>query len=241
MSGETAAGAVDDAQRMTRKTFVLFFCTGLFMVSLVLAALTAIKVHVVHLGPLSVLVPAGTLAFCLTYLATDVISEVWGRGYALSVVVTGLVMRFVTGLLLLYAMHIEDVAGFMTLADSWTPERQAEFLSVFGAGNRTNFAGIVAFGISALADVTIFHYMRQRDAGKNRLWLRNNVSTMVSQVLNSGVFITVAFAGTLPWSAIGSLVLGQVIVKILVAAFDTPLVYLLRNIAEGRRLTDMRG
>jgi uncharacterized integral membrane protein (TIGR00697 family) len=228
-------------ERVTRKAFVLFFCTGLFMVSLVMAALTAIKVQVVHLGPLDVLVPAGTLAFCLTYLATDVISEVWGRGYALCVVLTGVAMRFVMAVLILYAMHLEDIAGFVSAAPSWTAERQAEFVSVFSSGIRTNFAGLVAFLVSALADVLIFHHLRQRDMGRNRLWLRNNLSTMVSQILNSTIFITVAFGGIESWAAIGSLILGQVVVKLFVAAVDTPLVYLLRNIAEGRSLTDMRG
>ncbi|MEA1943554.1 MAG: queuosine precursor transporter [Pseudomonadota bacterium] len=147
---------------------MLFFCTGLFMVSLVLAALTAIKVHVLQLGPLSVLVPAGTLAFSMTYLATDVISEVWGRGYALSVVLTGVIMRFVMLALLLYALYLEDVAGFVTAAPSWTPEREAEFVSVFVSGLRANLAGIVAFGVSALADVLIFHHLRRRDQGRNR-------------------------------------------------------------------------
>lgn len=240
MSDVGTSGAMD-AERVTRKAFVLFFCTGLFMVSLVIAALTAIKVHVVDLGPVSVLVPAGTLAFCLTYLATDVISEVWGRGYALCVVLAGLAMRFVMVLLIVYAMHVEDAVGFISAADSWTPQRQSEFVSVFSSGMRTNFAGMIAFGISALADVLIFHRMRVRDEGRNRLWLRNNVSTMVSQILNSTIFISVAFGGIETWAAIGSLILGQVVVKLLVAAFDTPLVYLLRNIAEGRRLMDMRG
>ena len=230
-----------DPSRVTRKSLVLFFCIGLFMVSLVLAALTAIKVHVFHFGPVSVLVPAGTLAFCLTYLATDVISEVWGRGYALGVVFVGVVMRIVMLLLILYAIHLEDIAGFVSAAPSWTPERQAEFASVFTSGIRTNLAGLAAFAASALADVLIFHQLRRRDEGRNRLWLRNNVSTMVSQILNSTIFITVAFGGLESWTAIGSLIAGQVIVKVLVAAFDTPLVYLLRNIAEGRRLPDLTG
>ncbi|MEA1943555.1 MAG: VUT family protein [Pseudomonadota bacterium] len=64
---------------------------------------------------------------------------------------------------------------------------------------------------------------------------------MISQILNSTIFISVAFGGTEPLAVIGSLIAGQVIVKILVAAVDTPLVYLLRNIAEGRRLTDLSG
>lgn len=239
--GNAHAHSGMNPERVTRKAFVLFFCSGLFMVSLVMAALTAIKVQVVHLGPLDVLVPAGTLAFCLTYLATDVISEVWGRGYALCVVLTGVAMRFVMAVLILYAMHLEDIAGFVSAAPSWTAERQAEFVSVFSSGIRTNFAGLVAFLVSALADVLIFHHLRQRDMGRNRLWLRNNLSTMVSQVLNSTIFITVAFGGIESWAAIGSLILGQVVVKLFVAAVDTPLVYLLRNIAEGRSLTDMRG
>ena len=150
-------------------------------------------------------------------------------------------MRFVVALLILYAMYFEDVAGFVSAAPSWTAERQSEFVSVFSSGIRTNFAGIVAFFVSALADVLIFHHLRQRDIGRNRLWLRNNLSTMVSQILNSAIFITVAFGGIESLAAIGSLILGQVVVKLLVAAFDTPLVYLLRNVAEGRSLTDMRG
>ena len=87
----------------------------------------------------------------------------------------------------------------------------------------------------------IFHHLRIKDQGKNRLWLRNNVSTIVSQILNSTIFISVAFAGIFSWAEIGSLILGQVLFKITVAVLDTPAVYLLRNVAEGRKLTDMRG
>ena len=144
-------------------------------------------------------------------------------------------------LLLLYAMHAEDVFPFITAAGNWTEVQQTAFVDVFSSGNRINLAGMVAFGLSALADVLIFHHLRQKDAGKNRLWLRNNISTMASQTFNSMIFVTVAFAGNQGWSVIGSLILGQIIVKLLVAAFDTPLVYLLRNIAEGRKLTDLTG
>lgn len=61
---------------VNRRDFVLFLCIGLFMVSLVLAAITAVKIQSFAFGPLIVLVPAGSIAFGLTYLATDVISEV---------------------------------------------------------------------------------------------------------------------------------------------------------------------
>lgn len=226
---------------VNRKDFVLFFCIGLFMVSLVLAAITAIKIQSFHFGPLVVLVPAGSIAFGLTYLATDVISEVWGRSFALMTVYAGLVMRFVMFILIGYALGGEDVFPFIGIADSWTPERDAAFESVLGASMRINLAGVVAFGLSALSDVFIFHHLKHREAGKNRLWLRNNISTTVSQVLNSIVFVTVAFGGTMPWAAVGSIVLGQVLVKVSVAFLDTPIVYLLRNIATDRKLFDFSG
>lgn len=226
---------------VNRKDFVLFFCIGLFMVSLVLAAITAVKIQSFHFGPLVVLVPAGSIAFGLTYLATDVISEVWGRSYALMTVYAGLVMRFVMFVLIGYALAGEDVFPFIGIADSWTPDRDAAFESVLGASTRINFAGVIAFGLSALTDVFIFHHLKRREEGKNRLWLRNNISTTVSQIFNSIVFVTVAFGGTMPWSAVASIVLGQVLVKVSVAFLDTPAVYLLRNIATDRKLFDFRG
>lgn len=226
---------------LTLKTITLFFCIGLFMVSLVIAAITAVKIQEFHFFGLSVLVPAGTVAFGLTYLATDAISEIWGRSYALCVVLVGLVMRVVMLVLILYALNAEDVFSFITVAESWTPERQDAFSSVMSSSNRLNIAGMVAFGLSASADVLIYHFFQKRDVGKNRLWFRNNISTMVSQVLNSIIFISVGFLGSVPLAAIGSLILGQMIVKILVAAFDTPAIYLIRNYAQGRRLLDLRG
>lgn len=226
---------------VNRRDFVLFLCIGLFMVSLVLAAITAIKIQSFAFGPLIVLVPAGSIAFGLTYLATDVISEVWGRSYALMTVYAGLVMRFVMFALIGYALAGEDVFPFIGIAESWTPERDAAFESVLGASMRINLAGVIAFALSALSDVFIFHHLKTREEGKNRLWLRNNISTMVSQIFNSVVFVSVAFGGTMPWTAVGSIVLGQILVKISVAVLDTPAVYMLRNIATGRKLFDFRG
>lgn len=229
------------AERINRRDFVLIFCVGLFMVSLVTAAVTAIKINTVSIFGWELLVPAGSLAFAITYLATDVISEVWGRATALMVVFAGLAMRFVILVLFLVALYAENVVGFLGVADSWTPERQQAFEGVLGSSLRINIAGVIAFGISALVDVFMFHFLHVRQEGKNLLWLRNNISTMVSQVFNSVFFIVAAFGWSMPWTAIGSLIIGQIVVKLLVAAFDTPLVYLLRNIATGRKLLDFRG
>ncbi|MBR9825978.1 MAG: queuosine precursor transporter [Alphaproteobacteria bacterium] len=227
--------------RINRRDFVLFFTVGLFMVSLVVAAVTAVKIQSIDIFGFVLLVPAGSLAFGLTYLATDVISEVWGRASALMVLLAGLALRFVMLLLFLYAMYGEYVFGFIGVAESWSPERQDAFLSILGSSNRINIAGMIAFAISALTDIYIFDRLRRLQAGKNRLWLRNNISTMVSQILNSTVFVIAAFGWTMGWGAIGSLILGQIVIKLAVAAIDTPLIYFLRNLALGRKLFDFRG
>ncbi len=227
--------------RINRRDFVLFFCVGLFMVSLVVAAVTAVKIQTVSVLGFVFLVPAGSLAFGLTYLATDVVSEVWGRPSALMMLFAGLALRFVMLILFLYGMYAEDVFPFIGVAESWTAERQEDFVGIIGTSNRINIAGIIAFGVSALTDIFIFDKLRRQDLGKNRLWLRNNISTMLSQILNSIVFIVAAFGFTVGWAAIGSLILGQIVVKLLAAALDTPLIYILRNIALNRKLFDFSG
>lgn len=220
---------------------MLIACISLFMISLVSAALLSVKIQSVQILGLSLLIPAGTLAFCLTYAATDVISEVWGRGYALTVVLVGVAMRGVVFLLLLFALSGEQFLPFMEAAPFWTESQQEAYAFVFATGQRINFAGVIAFGISSVIDVLIFHWLRKRQEGRNLLWLRNNLSTIASQTLNSIVFITAAFWGAVPLAALGSLIAGQIVVKIAVAWLDTPLVYLARNIATGRKLLDWRG
>ena len=221
--------------------FVFIFCVGLFIACLVSAAVLAVKPIAFNLFGFGLLVPIGTFAFALTYTATDVISEVWGRKLATAVILTGLIIRLIVFGLFAMGLTVESWTPWIGPADYWTPENEAAFEFVLAGSNRINFAGMVAFGLSAMTDVYVYHYFRQRDAGKNRLWWRNNVSTIVAQVVNSTLFITVAFGGLVSWAALASLILGQVMFKILTAVVDTPLVYILRNRATGRKLFDFTG
>lgn len=178
--------------------------------SLVLAAVMASKI--ISLG--SLVVPAGVLAYCFTFLITDVISEIWGKDRAHTVVMGGfisLVLVFVlTGLSILWPP-----------APFW-PHQQA-YETILGSSARIMIASLVAYLFSQYHDVWAFHFWR-RVTNARFLWLRNNASTIVSQLLDSVVFITIAFYGSMP---LLPLILGQWVVKVAIAVLDTPVVYLL--------------
>lgn len=220
---------------------VFIFSVSLFIACLIAGAILAVKPIDVTVFGASVLVPVGTFAFALTFAATDVVSEVWGRRSALTLIVVGLIIRGIVLLLFVMALKVDDAMPFVHQASIWTNENDFAFEFVISGANRANIAGMAAFGVSAVTDVLIYHYLRERDAGKNRLWIRNNVSTIVAQIVNSAVFILVAFGGSVAIASLLSLIVGQVLFKAATALLDTPLVYILRNIATRRKLFDFSG
>jgi len=177
---------------------------------LVLAAVLASKIIAVG----GLVVPAGVLAYSLTFLITDVISEIWGKERAQTVVVGG----FIT---LVLVFVLTGISIIWPPASFW-PHQQA-YETILGSSARIMVASLTAYLFSQYHDVWAFHFWR-RVTTERFLWLRNNASTIVSQLLDSVVFIAIAFYGVMP---LVPLILGQWVVKVGVAVLDTPLVYLL--------------
>ena len=186
---------------------------------LVLAAVLASKI--IAIGNL--VVPAGVLAYSLTFLITDVISEVWGKERAQTVVMGG----FIT---LVLVFLLTGISIFWPPASFW-PHQQA-YETILGSSARIMIASLTAYLFSQYHDVWAFHFWR-RVTTERFLWLRNNASTVVSQLLDSVVFITIAFYGVMP---LKPLILGQWVVKVGIAVLDTPLVYLLVYLMRRRLL-----
>ncbi|MEE8435040.1 MAG: queuosine precursor transporter, partial [bacterium] len=112
-------------------------------------------------------------------------------------------------------------------APFWT--NQAAYASVFGPANRIILASLVAYLISQSFDLWAFTWLKERFQGRH-LWLRNNLSTAASQLIDTLIFITVAFYGTEAFPSIldlWPLIGGQLAVKWIIAVADTPLVYAL--------------
>ncbi|UCG13774.1 MAG: queuosine precursor transporter [Deltaproteobacteria bacterium] len=185
--------------------------------TLVLSAVLASKI--ISVG--SLVVPAGVMGYSLTFVLTDVISEVWGKQRAKTVVMGG----FVT---LVLAFVITGISIFWPPAPFWP--HQPEYETILGSSARIMIASLSAYLISQYHDVWAFHFWK-RITTDRFLWLRNNASTVVSQLLDSVIFITLAFYGSMP---VVPLILGQWVVKVGIAVLDTPFVYLLVHLIRRR-------
>ncbi len=191
-------------QKNTAFLFLVSFFSGTLVISAVLAS------KIVALG--WVVFPAGVLAYALTFPVTDTISEIWGKRTANRVVAAGFITLCVVFFLIAIALR-------MPQAPFW--KAQDAFRQILGQSLRIIVGSLVAYLVSQFHDVWAFHLWRRVTKGK-WLWLRNNLSTMVSQFLDTSVFITIAFWGLAP---VGKMILGQYLAKVVIAIADTPLVY----------------
>ncbi len=162
-------------------------------------------------------VPAGVIAYPWTFLFTDVITELYGRRTAAKVIWLG----FGANLLMVILVF---GAKLLPVAPLW--EDQPAYESILGVVPRIVLASMVAYLISQHHDVFSFHFWRQKTKARF-LWLRNNASTMVSQALDTGIFITIAFWGTVPTEVLTEMLVTQYVIKLIIAACDTPFCYLL--------------
>ena len=184
-----------------------------FVTLLVVANIIAVK-------PLALgewVLPAGTIAYPFTFLVTDTISELYGRRVATRVVWYGFGLS-VAMVVLVY------VANVLPAAEFW--ENQDAFETTLGSVPRVILGSMVAYLVSQNSDVLIFHRVRNVTEGRH-LWLRNNASTVVSQAFDTVLFISVAFAGTVPGGVLWNMMATQYGIKIGIAILDTPLVYAL--------------
>lgn len=223
-----------NSSKPDRKEFVLYLCISIFIATLVISSITASKLWSMTLPLVDyvIVIPVGTSLFALTFIATDVIAEVWGKAYSLTIVWLGLVIRLLALLFFAFAVFVEPVSF-------WS--NQEAYESVLAGSFKIIIAGIIAYLVSQLNDVFVYHHFKEKDVGKNRLWLRNNISTFSSQFLDSFLFIIIAFGGVLTVAQLISAIVGQVLVKWLIAAIDTPIVYMLRNYATNRNIFDFKG
>ncbi len=166
---------------------------------------------IIDIGPFTV--PAGVVVFSMTFFITDIISEKWGRKEACKAVWVGSLSTIVLAVSTYIVVNWDPA--------SYTVESSKAFTEALSLTPRIAVAGIVAYFISQHHDVWLFNFLKRKTKGKH-LWLRNNLSTATSQFLDSVIFISIAFYGVFP---VLPLILGQWVVKMIIAAIDTPFIY----------------
>jgi len=199
----------------------LLFLTGLFVISLGAANILSAAKLISIFGRT---IDAGIICYPLTFLFTDAIAEVWGKGTARNVIWVG----FSANALMVLLVWL---GGILPSSPEWG--NQELYQGVLGSVPRIVLASMVAYLISQHHDVFAFHFWRSKTKGR-WLWMRNNLSTFVSQGLDSVVFGTIAFYGVVPMNVlVGEIILTQYVIKLVVALIDTPFCYLLVGWSRG--------
>ncbi|NQV09198.1 queuosine precursor transporter [Candidatus Woesearchaeota archaeon] len=188
---------------------------GLFVAALIAANLIGTKITNIWFVEFSV----GIFAFPITFLITDIIEEVHGKKKTKEFIYIGFFA-------LVFVLLITALSVSLPFAERSFV--QSEYTKVFGTTLRIFVASIIAFLISQLHDVWAFNFWKKKTKGKF-LWLRNNLSTVASQFIDTTIFMFIAFYAVSPKFTVEyifALIIPYWILKIIIALFDTPLVYL---------------
>ena len=160
----------------------------------------------------------GLLPYPITFLITDLISEIYGKKKANQVVITGIFASFFS----LLIVYVSDAST----ATTWSPLSDELFSRVFGNTVIAVFSSMMAYLLAQFVDIQIYHFWKNLTKGKH-LWLRNNFSTFSSQFIDTlSVISLLCFFGEIPWERFTGLVISGFLFKAMVAALDTPLLYL---------------
>jgi len=194
----------------------------LFAGTIVAANLMGTKVIAFFsIGSFQVTGSVGIFLFPLSFLITDIVAEIYGVK-ATRTLVTG------TLVVLLIVLGVTALATVVPPADRFATQNDA-YVGIFRSSLRIIVASIVAFTLSQYHDVWAFDFWRKKTGGRF-LWLRNNASTVVSQLIDTVIFMLIAFWGvnerfTLGF-VLGSMVPPYYLLKVFAAFLDTPFVYL---------------
>lgn len=186
---------------------------ALYVTFILVAQILAAKVSAFNLGIKEFYGPSGVLVFSITYLLTDIVNEKFGRKETHKMVA----IAFISQVAMVFFIRLGTAfppAPFWTLQETWQ--------QIFGLVPRITLASWVAFLISENFDAYMFHLFRKITKGKY-LWMRNVFSSIPALLLDSIIFIPIAFFGVMP---LLPLIAGQTVVKWFVGLINIPFMYL---------------
>lgn len=197
----------------------LFGRTGLY-VWVPLAAITANIQVLKTVEIFGITATLGNIVYATSFLVTDILSENYGKPAAKRAVWFGFFSLIVFVVLMNLALWFEpDASDFA----------QPHLSELFTLLPRVTGASLLAYAVSQLHDVWAYHFWRSRFPAVRQIWIRNNLSTVVSQLVDSIVFTGAAFLGVFPLGVVIEIAATTYVLKVIVALADTPLVYIARR------------
>ena len=166
----------------------------------------------------------GNVIYASIFLTTDILGEFYGKEEAHK----GVMLGFAA--LVIAAVYMQITLLYIPAPSDFI---QPHLAAIFSFMPRVAVASLLAYFVSQFHDVWAFHFWKDKTGGRH-LWLRNNASTLVSQLLDSVIFCAVAFLGVFPLSVWLQIMLTTYLLKAIMAIMDTPFIYLARRIHQKR-------
>lgn len=215
----------ESSMRKTEKN--LSILTILFVVSLIISNVITGKIintGIPFWGSV-ITIPCAVLCYPITFLITDVVGEVWGKNEANHIVRLGLISQIAATIIIIIGKYLPFIDA----------EMQQAYIKILGQNWIFVIGSLTAYLVSQNLDVHIFHrlrdkYIKEHGSTKGGRWIWNNASTMTSQFVDTLIFITIAFGFGFGWIfnnqiALIGMLIGQYLVKLIIAALDTPFFY----------------
>ena len=200
----------------------ILICLTLYITSLFAANTLGMKLMPFLWGTnLSV----GVFCFPIVFIMTDVIGEVYGKKVAKLFVMAGIIS------ILLFLLY-----SFLSAITPWAEKGlwiKDSYNQIFGLSARISIASLLAYAIAEYQDVISFFFFKKK-MGEKRFWLRSNLSDIWSQLLDTIIFMFIAFIGIYPIHTILLIIIPWWIFKVLMGFFYTPLSYLGIHLLKGQ-------
>ena len=207
--------------RKTQET--LNILTIVFIVSLVIANVITGKIIDTGLTlfgePLTI--AGAIICYHICYLITDIVGELWGKQEANKIVKYGFIGQVIATLIVFITTYTPYI----------DPTMQNAYIKLLGQNWVFVVGSLLAYLVSQYLDVHIFHKLKDKYNGKHK-WIRNNASTILSQFVDTAIFITIAFGFGFGWIfdnqiALLNMLIGQYLIKLVIALLDTVPFYIL--------------
>lgn len=209
----------------------LLLCAMVFAVALVISNVVTAKTIAtgIPLFGSTIALPGAAVCYAITFLMTDVVGEIWGRKEAQTIVYGGFGCQILATALILLTQALPAV----------DPTMQTAYNMLLGQNVIFVIGSMTAYLLSQSWDVFVFHKIRNHvlasaHGSERRRWIWNNASTMTSQIIDTVVFIGISFGIGFGWlfsfdtlPQLGAMMVGQYLLKFILAALDTPFFYLM--------------
>lgn len=171
----------------------------------------------------------GVILWPLEFVITDIINEYYGRRAVRRISITAVTLIAYAFLMYFIAIGLPPAQAWLNSSQKQGVENiQSSFNAVFGQNMRIIVGSVVAFLVSQVVDVTVFHKIKKA-TGDKHLWLRATGSTLVSQFIDSYIVLFIAFSGIFPWQLILAVGIMNYLYKFSMAIILTPVIYLIEK------------